>query len=104
MIILRRNNGGLVKFVILIVIAILVLSYFSIDLKGVVESPQAQSNFGYVGAWIQFVWREYLSRPVLYFWNDIFLNLLWSSFVSNLEQIKRGEPNNLIKNPPQVPM
>ena len=98
------KNNGLIKLILIIIIAILVLSYFSIDIRGVVESPQSQANFGYVGAWISAVWNTYLARPLCYLFNDIFINLLWSSFTDNLEKIKRGEPHDFNQNPPQVPM
>ncbi|HEY4486861.1 MAG TPA: hypothetical protein VJB70_03985 [Candidatus Paceibacterota bacterium] len=98
-----HKNKGLIKLVIIIIVAILVLSYFSIDIRGVVESPQSQANFGYVGAWVSTIWNTYLARPFSYLWNDIFIDLLWESFTDNLEKIKRGEPHDFNQNPPQVP-
>ncbi|MBI4118405.1 MAG: hypothetical protein HY455_02655 [Parcubacteria group bacterium] len=96
-----NNQRGLIKFVILIIIGILVLSYFSIDIRSIVESEQSQSNFQYVWGWVVFVWAEYLGEPVRYFWDEIFLKLIWSSFVENMEKIKRGEPNDLESGAPQ---
>lgn len=98
-----QRNTGLIKFIILIVILIIVLSYFNIDIRGIIETPQTQENLSYVWGVVIFVWTEYLSSPVLYFWNNIFIDLLWESFVSNLERIKAGEPHDFELNAPRVP-
>ncbi len=100
-----KNSGkdGFIKLALLVIIGILVLSYFNINIKSVAESPQSKSNFGYILGVSQTVWKGYLERPVLYFWNNIFISLLWDSFVSNLERIKRGEPNDFDLMAPQVP-
>ena len=101
---MKKNNTGLIQFIILVVVVILLLSYFNIDIRGIVESPQTQANFNYISGFIKLVWVDYLSRPVLYFWNNIFINLLWESFVSNLERIKRGESSDFELNAPYVPL
>ena len=98
-----HNQRGFLRFILIIIILILVLSYFNIDIRGIVESPQSQKNISYVWGWTSFVWMEYLRSPVLYFWNNIFINLLWESFVSNMERIKAGQPHDFELNAPQVP-
>ncbi len=97
------KNTGFIQFIIIIIILILVISYFNIDIRGIVEAPQTQQNIGYVFSWVAFVWNEYLRAPATYLWNDVFLRLLWSSFVDNLEKIKRGQPNDFEANAPAVP-
>lgn len=98
-----NRQSGLIKLVLIIVVALIVLSYFGISVRSIIESPAGQDNFGYVGVWISSVWNTYLARPFSYLWNDIFIKLLWSSFTDNLEKIKRGEPHDFNQNPPQVP-
>jgi len=97
-----KNNAGLVRLILIILILILVLSYFNVDIRSIVEAPQTQDNLGYVFGWVILVWDEYLSTPVLYFWNNIFIDLLWESFVSNMERIKRGEPHDFELYAPRV--
>lgn len=97
------RNTGFIKLILIIIILIIALSYFNIDIRGVVEAPQTQQNLDYARGWAVFVWSEYLANPVLYFWNNIFINLLWESFVDNLARIKRGEPHDFELNAPQVP-
>ena len=97
-----NKNKGFIRLIILIIIGIIVLSYFNINVKSIVESPVAQENIGYVWGLVTFVWAEYLATPLLYFWNNIFIALLWDSFVDNMERIRAGEPNDFILNAPRV--
>ena len=75
---------------VIIIIAVIVLSYFNFDLRGLIESPQAQENFAYVWGWVVYIWNEYLSSSVLYFWNEIFLNVIWEMFTEGLQSMKDG--------------
>lgn len=38
----------MLKLIVIIIIVILALSYFQVDLRGIVESPQAVANFSYL--------------------------------------------------------
>ncbi len=98
-----QTQRGFLKLILIIIILIIVLSYFNIDIRGAVEAPQTQSNLQYVWGWVALVWADYLRGPALYFWNDIFIDLLWNSFVSNLQRIKQGQPNDFELGAPQVP-
>lgn len=89
--------------IIIIAVVVLILSYFNIDVRGIIEAPQTQENFAYIKTQLVYIWNTYLSDPVLYFWNNIFIDLLWESFTENLERIKLGEPEMLQQNAPQVP-
>lgn len=64
-------KGGFVRLIILIIILILVLSFFGINLKSVVESPQSKENFSYVWGSIKHIWVNILSSPVTYVWSKI---------------------------------
>jgi len=45
------------RLIIIIIIVILVLSYFSLDLRSIIESPQTKENFTYiVGLFKTYVW------------------------------------------------
>ncbi len=46
----------MVRFIILLIILVLALSYFGISIRGVVESPTGQDNFGFVWANIKEGW------------------------------------------------
>lgn len=85
------KNQGLVRTVLIVLVAILVLSYFGFDIKSIVESPLAQNNIGYVWGFVVGIWNNYLSQPVMYFWNNIFIGILWETFTGAMEKIKNGE-------------
>lgn len=88
-------NRGFIRTVILIVIALLVLSYFGFNIRDTVESPTAQSNFGYVKMVILDIWNDYLKKPALYLWNDIFIKLIWNTAIENLDRLKTGEQSTI---------
>jgi hypothetical protein len=91
-----------VKLIILIIIAIIALSYFGFDLRGIVEAPQTQENLSYVWGLLISLWENILRRPVLFFWQNIFIDLLWETFVSNFERLKAGESTDFELNVPSV--
>lgn len=69
----RDVQQGIVKAIIVVVIALLILSYYGFDLRKTVESPTTQSNFSYVTSTISSVWHNYLERPAKFIWNDVFI-------------------------------
>lgn len=85
----------MIKYIVLGLIIILALSYFGYDLQSIVESPAAQKNLDYTWGGIAYVWNTYLAGPVKYFWNNIFINLLWNSFLHNLGKVNSGAPTEL---------
>ena len=99
----KNDNKGLIKWIIIILIAVIVLSFFGFDLRTIIESDLTQNNLGYLWGIGVTVWNEYLSRPILYFWHNIFINLLWDSFVENMERIKAGKPTTIEEMAPQLP-
>lgn len=90
----KNKEGGLslIGIAVLVVIAIIVISYFGIDVQSEVEAPQTQSNLSYVWNGVVHFWDRYLEGPILYFWNNIFIALLWNGFVHNMLQLGNGQP------------
>ncbi len=97
-----RNQKGFIKWIIIFIIFIMIMSYFGIDLRAIVESPASQGNLGYIWSLSSTVWNNYLKSPVLYFWNNIFINLLWNSFIDSLDRIKNVQPSSLKINVPKI--
>ncbi|HRZ30584.1 MAG TPA: hypothetical protein P5274_02875 [Candidatus Paceibacterota bacterium] len=74
---MRKNNqqAGLVKLIILIIVAVLVLSYFGINIQKIAESDTGRANFAYVweicqriGGWFLDLYQKYLAdylNPIL---------------------------------------
>jgi hypothetical protein len=92
----------MIKYIILIIILIAVLSYFGINIKSIVESDIFKENFGYVWNWCKYVWETYLAGPAKYLWNDVFVDLLWNSFIDNLKRIKGGKSPEIIEYAPSI--
>ncbi|MEK7091586.1 MAG: hypothetical protein AAB900_01225 [Patescibacteria group bacterium] len=68
-----KNQQGIIKLIILIIIAVLLLSYWGINLRQVAESNTGRANFGYLADLVGQAWS--------------YLGYLWTSFVTpNLPQ------------------
>lgn len=90
----RKRGISIIGILLLGFILILVLSYFKVSVKSVVESPTAQDNISYVGGGTRNLWYDYLAAPANYLWNDVFINIFWKSFISNMERIRDGKPTD----------
>ena len=99
----KKCGISLIWVMILGFIIILVLSFFKINIKSVVESPDGQSNLNYVKGTSVTLWEAYLKKPVLYIWNDVFIKIFWASFISNMERIRDGKPTDFEQAAPFVP-
>ena len=88
----NTRNNGLVSIILILIIAILALSYLNIDLKSLVEKPQTQNNIAYVTQSSESIWTAYLEKPAPYIWNKVFVDLVWNSFIDNMTAIKNGQP------------
>ena len=96
-------NGFIrIRTILIGLLIILVLSFFSFDIQSFIEAPQTQSNLGYVWGGVVFVWDQYLEGPLTYFWNDIFIDLLWGAFVGSMQSIQSGQGNSLQNMAPNV--
>ena len=100
---MQTNRGiSILGIILLGIILILALSYFGISIRSVVESDEAQDNIEYVGGGTKSIWEKYLKEPATYLWNDIFIDIFWEGFVSNMEKIRDGEPTDYEEAAPTV--
>ena len=79
----KLKQSGLVKMILVIVIALLALSYFNVDIRQIAESDAAKSNFGYVWGIVLYLWGlakgfylMYLQAPALWLW--VLFMRIWS--------------------------
>lgn len=92
-----KKGFSLIRFLIGVLILIVFISLLGYNIEqDVVQNEQVQSNFGYVVGWVGDLWDNHLSSPILYVWNDIFIDLLWDPFV---ESILSGDWIQEIPNP-----
>ena len=94
---LNQKNRGISILGILLLgfILLLVLSYFKISVREVVESPEAQENIGYVKGTTKSFWDKYLKDPATYLWQDVWLDIFWKGFIDNMERIRDDKPTDL---------
>ena len=85
----------MIKYILIIVVALLVLSFFGFNLQSLIQNPTTQSNFSYVWQGITHVWNDYLAKPAYYLWHDIFLNLIWGPALDNLLRLKNNQPTTI---------
>ncbi|MEK7478084.1 MAG: hypothetical protein AAB645_01815 [Patescibacteria group bacterium] len=91
-----ENNRGFIKLILLIIVVILVLSYFGISLRKIVESNTSKDNFSFVWdmagkgwIWLVNVWNNYLATSARWFWNEMILKYVWSPLSSYLDKFIR---------------
>lgn len=90
---IKKESGlSVIGIILLVVIGIFILSYFGISVQDNVENPTTQGNLSYVWGGVMHVWDTYLEGPILYFWNNIFIALLWNGFVHNMTLLGNGQP------------
>jgi len=95
---MKKNNGiSIVGILVLGAILLLVLGYFKISVREVVESPESQENIEYVKESTKSFWDKYLKDPARYLWNDIWVELFWRPFVENMQKLRDGMPTDLDK-------
>lgn len=90
----NQRGISILGIIILGVLVILVLSYFKISVKTVVESPIAQENINYVKGGTKSLWTAYLAEPAAYLWHDVWVNIFWKGFIDNMERIRDGKPTD----------
>lgn len=91
---MKNKQTGSIKWIILIIIAIALASFFfDFNVQDVVEDEQTQSNFTYIWSNVSNLYQTYLADRVNYLWNDIFLNTIWSNYIENKELIQAGKPS-----------
>src|SRR5690242_9175648 len=83
-------------------IIILVLGYFHISIRAVVQNPQSQDNLNYVGETGRSVWNDYLSAPLTKFWNDVVIDIFWNAFINDMKRIRDGNSSSLTNSVPSV--
>ena len=81
---LRDKQSGFIKLILLIIVVVLVLSYFGISVKKVAESDTGKENFSFVWdmagkswAFLVDIWNKYLATAAYWLWTDIILKYVW---------------------------
>ena len=85
-----RTKQGLIRTIVVLVIAVIIISVLGFDIRASVENPQTQANFSFLGQFIADIWNTYLAEYWAIIWNivgpgfeamwNILKNFEWSSF------------------------
>jgi hypothetical protein len=97
------RNRGLIGWIVIIVLALLILSFYGFSLRNLVNNPVTQDNFGYVATTTVSFWDKYLKKPADYLWNGVFIDLIWDPAIDNLTKMKDGQPTNIASSSPTLP-
>ena len=88
-----QRNNGFIRFVIIIIIAIIILSYLGFDIRKIMTSDMVKNNFSYVWNFIKTVWFDYLSVPFTFAWNQAIKPLVevgWKVLLIGIDSIKKA--------------
>jgi hypothetical protein len=87
---IMKSNRGLIKLLILILIALIVLGYYGFSVRQAVQNPTTQDNISYIWTGTVAVWNDYFKASATFLWN-IFVNDIWNPAISNLGTMKTGK-------------
>ncbi len=91
------SRRGFIKWIIVILIGVFILTLLRVDIRAIVNSDIGQSNFNYLRElvtsaweWLVWFWGEYLSEPFWAIVEALQLRELWEAFKDG---IARGMPD-----------
>ncbi len=77
------GKKGLIKTIILIIIALIILGYFGFNILDIVGGPTVQANLHAAWDFVVNIWTNYLIGPVVYIWDKFVIGILWK-FIQNV--------------------
>jgi len=91
-----NKNSGFIKLILLIIVVILILSYFGISLRNVANSKVGKDNFDFlkeVGqktwSFCLSVWDTYLAEKAMYIWDEIILKFGGNFVIENIDKLRK---------------
>lgn len=85
------QKGIIIKWIVIIIAIILVLSYFNVNIEQFLQKPIVKDNFGFVTNKILYVWQNYLQKPARFVFK-FFIYYIWTPLIDGLERMRNGEP------------
>ncbi len=73
-----KKDQGFIKWIILIVIALVILGYYGFDVRQAIDAPTTQSNLNWFKEFCLWVWDHILRIPVTFIWEQLILPLIHS--------------------------
>jgi len=81
------TKQGLIKTIIVIVIALIILGYFGFNIGDIIGGPTVQSNLHTAWSFISNIWTHYLSIPFTFVWDKIVVGILWKTLQAGLSAL-----------------
>jgi len=81
------KKKGLIKMIVVIVIALIILGYFGFNIKDIIESDSVQTNLQYVWGFVKTFWNNYLAAPIIFVWDKFVVGVLWHLIQEGLSHI-----------------
>ena len=67
-----QTNKGFIKWIIIIVIALIALGYYGFDVRKAIDTPTTQKNLNYAKDIALDIWNSYLKESAIYIWKHVF--------------------------------
>jgi len=81
------SKKGLIKTIIIIVIALIILGYFGFNISDIINGPTVQSNLHSAWNFVYNLWNNYLSVPFTFFWDKFVVGILWKTFQAGMSAL-----------------
>ena len=78
---------GLIKTVLIIVVALIVLGYFGFNITDIIKTPTVQANLNSAWGFVVNLWNTYLGGPFNYIWDHFIIGVVWEIFKSGMKAL-----------------
>ncbi len=66
-----KREGGFIKIILLIILALVVLGFFGYNLRDITNSPNVHDNLVFVWDLLVKIWHNFIVTPVLWLWDKL---------------------------------
>jgi hypothetical protein len=73
-----KKDQGFIKWIILIVIALIILGYYGFDVRRAIEAETTQNNLNWFKETCLWIWDHILRIPAMFLWEHVILPLIHS--------------------------
>lgn len=80
-----KKDQGFIKWIVIIVIALIVLGFYGFNIREAVEAPATQENLNFFKEICIKIWNTLLKAPALFLWEHVIMPL-----IHTLSGLKRG--------------
>jgi hypothetical protein len=82
----------MIKTLVVIVLILVGLGLMGVSVEhDIVDNPAVEENVSYVSVGATSLWNRYLAEPARWVWQELIVNILWETFVRNMERLRDGQ-------------